>query len=201
MITLTKQSALSPISVARSGGLMAGVGTALGLPLVYQMLAKPLVGPSVIDKAIDSTYGKIPMLGKHLYGAGSEVIPGLEKITDPSVRSQLMRTGTGLFSPKGTMHGSEAVKHHLMSNISVNERDRNNPLFKNIRELSTNPDSSKAYQQAVEEGRTAYINFDKGQQGRYKNLLSSRQNKSVDKQQGEFLDAMVGAGVHGWSGR
>jgi len=200
MITLTKQSALSPLNVVRSGGLGAAAGTLLGAPLVYQMLVKPLVGKTPIDTAISSTYGKVPMLGK-LYGAGDEVVKGIEKIKDPGVRSQLMRTGNGLFSPKGTMHGREAVKHHLMSNISVNERDRNNPLFKNIRELSTNPDTSKAYQQAVEEGRTAYINFDKGQQGRYSNLLSSRQKKSVKKQQDEFLDAMVGGGVHGWSGR
>jgi len=201
MIVLTKQSALSPITVNRMGGPMAALGSILGAPAAYQMLVKPFVGPTPIDKAISATYGKIPGLGKLVYGAGDDVAQGIQKIKDPSVRSQLMRTDNGLFSPKGTMHGSEAVKHHLMSNITAAPADRNNPLFKNIRDLATDPDTSKAYQQAVEEGRTAYVNFDPKTRGKYSNLLSSRQKKDVKKQNDAFLDAMVGGGTYGWSGR
>lgn len=195
---LYKEGALSPISVVRSNPLTTAAAGVLGLPLVYNMLGKPFLGNTPVDTAINATYGKIPFLGKHLYGAQDAITEGIEKIKDPSVRSQLLREGGGVFSPKKLMHGADAVKHHLMSNISVNERDRNNPLFKNIRELSTNPDSSRAYQQAVEEGRTANINFDKGRQTQMMSGLSGKQQKSVKKQQDEFLDAMVGAGRYGW---
>jgi hypothetical protein len=178
---------------------MSGVGTALGIPALYKMIVSPFLGGNTpVDTAINSTYGKIPLLGKFVYGAPDAVTTGIQKIRDPGVRSQLMRTNSGLFSPKGTMHGSEAVKHHLMSNITAAPADANNPLFKSIREMSTNPDTAKAYQRAVEEGRTAYVNFDPQSRDRMMRGLSKKQKASVKKQNDEFLDAMVGAGTYGW---
>jgi len=198
MITLYKQSALSPISVSRSSGPINAIAGALGIPAIYQMFAKPFLGNTPIDSAINATYGRIPFLGKHIYGATDDVASGIQKISDPGVRTHLLRTNSGVFSPNKTMHGSEAVKHHLMSNISAAPADRNNPLFKSIREMSTNPDSSKAYQRAVEEGRTANVNFDPQSRDRMMRGLSKKQKASVKKQNDEFLDAMVGAGTYGW---
>lgn len=195
MILLYKESALSPLAVAKVPGALFGVASkAVTWPAMYMMMAAPFLGDNPVTRGVQSTYGRIPIVGETLFGGMPKVdTEDLSKIKDPGVRSQLFRTQDGsYFSPKGTMHGSDAIKHHLMSNISVSEADRNNPIFKNIRELSTNPDSSRAFQNAAEQGRTAYLHAP-GENRHLMSRLSPGQRKEVTKQQGRFLDSMVGA--------
>lgn len=196
MLILEKKSALGPIAVnAGKNTLKYGLGMGLGAPLLFQQFGGMLWPDNPISKLISQSYGKIPFLGKHLYGGVDEPErTGLEKIKDPSVRSQLMRKQDGsYFSPNGWMHGNNAIKHHLISNISASEADRNNPLFKNIRELSTGANTREAWQKSVEEGRTANVNFDNNSQNRLMSNLSKGQKREVAEGQGRFLDSMVGA--------
>lgn len=196
---LYKESALDPIKVVKNRPLVSGALGLLGAPLIYNMLVKPFVGETPVDKVIGATYGKIPFLGKHIYGFDTPESDGLEKIKDPSVRSQLLREGGSVFSPNKTMHGSEAIKHHLAARIVPTEADRNNPMFKNIRDLSTDPDTAGAFQQAVEEGRTSYVDYDQANNDRLMAGLSAKQKKYVKAQREKTLDAMVGAGRYGWN--
>lgn len=196
MILLYKESALSPLSVLRSAGGLRGIGGKLiTWPATAAMIGGSFLGPeNPVMKAIGSTYGRLHIVGKYLYGGMDPVkMEGLQKIKDPGVRSQLFRTQDGsFFSPKQTMHGSNAIKHHLMSNAEISAADINNPLFKNIRELSTNPNTSRSFQNAVEQGRTSYLKMP-GENRQLMSRLSSRDQKAVREQQGRFKDQMVGA--------
>jgi hypothetical protein len=194
MILLYKESALSPLSVMRSAG-DGMLGKAFTLPATASMIGGAFLGPdNPVMRAIGSTYGRIPIVGKYLYGGMDPVkMEGLQKIKDPGVRSQLFRTQDGsFFSPKKTMHGSDAIKHHLMSNAEISAADVNNPIFKNIRELSTNPDTARGFQTAVEQGRTSYLKAPGGNRNLMRRL-SSRDQEAVREQQGRFKDQMVGA--------
>ncbi len=194
MILLYKESALSPLSVMRSAG-DGMLGKAFTLPAMASMIGGAFLGPdNPVMRAIGSTYGRIPIVGKYLYGGMDPVkMEGLQKIKDPGVRSQLLRTQDGsFFSPKQTMHGSDAIKHHLMSNAEISAADVNNPIFKNIRELSTNPDTARGFQTAVEQGRTSYLKAPGGNRNLMRRL-SSRDQEAVREQQGRFKDQMVGA--------
>lgn len=194
MILLYKESALSPLSVMRSAG-NGWLGKAFTWPATASMIGGTFLGPdNPVMKVIGSTYGRFPIVGKYLYGGMDPVkMEGLQKIKDPGVRSQLFRTQDGsFFSPKQTMHGSDAIKHHLMSNAEISAADVNNPIFKNIRELSTNPDTARGFQTAVEQGRTSYLKAP-GENRNLMRRLSSLDQEAVREQQGRFKDQMVGA--------